>query len=119
MEDIRLFEGELYIMEFLWVNKELEAKVIAKLIKEYIGWEKNTTYTVIKRLIDKGAIERIEPGFICRAKISKKSVQKTETQVLLDKVYDGKLVRFFTDYLADVRLNQEEIVALKRILNTK
>ena len=55
---IRLHEGELNVMELLWSNKELAAKDIAKIIKEYIGWEKNTTYTVIKRLIDKGAIVR-------------------------------------------------------------
>ena len=47
-EDIRLHEGELNIMELLWSNKVLAAKDIAKIIKEYIGWEKNTTYTVIK-----------------------------------------------------------------------
>ena len=51
-EDIRLHEGELNIMELLWSNKVLAAKDIAKIIKEYIGWERNTTYTVIKRLID-------------------------------------------------------------------
>ena len=59
-EDIRLHEGELNIMELLWSNKVLAAKDIAKIIKEYIGWEKNTTYTVINRLIAKGAIEREE-----------------------------------------------------------
>lgn len=62
-EEIRLHEGELNIMELLWSNKVLAAKDIAKIIKEYIGWEKNTTYTVINRLIDKGAIKREEPGF--------------------------------------------------------
>ena len=56
MGDIRLHEGEMNVMELLWSNKLLAAKDIAKIIKEYVGWEKNTTYTVIKRLIDKGAV---------------------------------------------------------------
>ena len=56
IKEIRLHEGELNVMELLWSNKVLAAKDISKIIKEYIGWEKNTTYTVIKRLIDKGAI---------------------------------------------------------------
>ena len=68
--EMRLHEGELNVMELLWSNKELAAKDISKIIKEYIGWEKNTTYTVIKRLIDKGAIERIEPGFIVSRSVS-------------------------------------------------
>ena len=59
MKEIRLHDGELNVMELLWSNKELAAKDISKIIKEYIGWEKNTTYTVIKRLIDKGAIRRL------------------------------------------------------------
>ena len=53
MKDLRLHEGELNVMELLWSNKALAAKDISKIIKEYIGWEKNTTYTVIKRLIEK------------------------------------------------------------------
>ena len=99
MEEIRLHEGELNIMELLWSNKQLAAKDIAKIVKEYIGWEKNTTYTVIKRLIEKGAISRENPGFICRPLITKCKVQEIETQVLLDKLFDGSLSRFFTDYL--------------------
>ena len=88
---IRLHEGELNVMELLWSNKELAAKDIAKIIKEYIGWEKNTTYTVIKRLIDKGAVERIEPGFICRSIISKREVQKIETEALFSKLFNSSL----------------------------
>ena len=87
-EDIRLHEGELNIMELLWSNKVLAAKDIAKIIKEYIGWEKNTTYTVIKRLIDKGAIKREDPGFICRAVISKREVQRIETKEFLNEFYN-------------------------------
>ena len=75
MGEIRLHEGELNVMELLWSNKALAAKDIAKIIKEYIGWEKNTTYTVIKRLINKGAIIREDPGFICRADITKAEIQ--------------------------------------------
>ena len=67
-KEMRLHEGELNVMELLWSNKVLAAKDISKIIKEYIGWEKNTTYTVIKRLINKGAIQREDPGFLCSAK---------------------------------------------------
>ena len=91
MKEIRLHEGELNVMELLWSNKELAAKDISKIIKEYIGWEKNTTYTVIKRLIDKGAITREDPGFICKANVTKKKIQDIETKALLDKLYSGSL----------------------------
>ncbi len=114
---IRLHEGELNVMELLWSNKELAAKDISKIIKEYIGWEKNTTYTVIKRLIDKGAVERSEPGFICRAIISKRTVQKIETEALFSKLFNSSLSSFFTDYLRNERLSSAEIFELKRIID--
>lgn len=104
-------------MELLWSNKVLAARDISKIIKEYIGWEKNTTYTVIKRLIDKGAIKREEPGFLCRAAISKKTVQTIETKALIDKVYNGSLCTFLSDYLKNQDLSRAEIMELERIIN--
>ena len=117
--ELRLHEGELNVMELLWSNKSLAAKDIAKIIKEYIGWEKNTTYTVIKRLIDKGAIVREEPGFICRANVSKRMVQKIETKVLLDKLFNSSLSTFFYEYLRNQELSNSEILELQRILSER
>lgn len=119
MKEIRLHEGELNIMELLWSNKELAAKDISKIIKEYIGWEKNTTYTVIKRLIDKGAIEREDPGFICRALITKKTVQKIETQSLINKLYNGSLTNFLVDFLKNQNMTNVELLELERIIDDK
>lgn len=117
MKEIRLHEGELNIMELLWSNKVLAAKDIAKIIKEYIGWEKNTTYTVIKRLIEKGAVIREEPGFQCRAAISKRSAQAIETKALLDKLYNGSLGNFFAEFLQNQTLSKAELMELQRIVN--
>jgi len=117
--EIRLHEGELNVMELLWSNKNLAAKDIAKIIKEYIGWEKNTTYTVIKRLIDKGAIKREEPGFICKASISKRTVQNIETKALLNKLFNGSLATFMSDYLKNQDLTRAELLELERIVGEK
>lgn len=117
MSEIRLHEGELNVMELLWSNKILAAKDIAKIIKEYIGWEKNTTYTVIKRLIDKGAIKREEPGFFCRAVISKEKVQIIETQVLLDKLFGGSFNVMLKEYLKSTKMKTEDFLELQRIVD--
>lgn len=117
MSEIRLHEGELNIMELLWSNKVLAAKDISKIIKEYIGWEKNTTYTVIKRLIDKGAIKREEPGFLCKAIVSKKTVQNIETRVLLNRFYNGSLNTFFIEFLKNQRLSPSELLEMERIIS--
>lgn len=118
MKEIRLHEGELNVMELLWSNKALAARDISKIIKEYIGWEKNTTYTVIKRLIDKGAIIREDPGFICRANISKKKIQEIETKALLNQMYNGSLENFFHAYLIHQKLSPTELNVLEQILST-
>lgn len=119
MGEIRLHEGELNVMELLWSNKALAAKDIAKIIKEYIGWEKNTTYTVIKRLINKGAITREEPGFICRANVTKKKVQNIETQALLNQLYNGSISNFITSYLASQKLSGTDIAELQKIISSQ
>ncbi len=116
LPEIRLHEGELNIMELLWSNKSLAAKDISKIIKEYIGWEKNTTYTVINRLIEKGAIKREDPGFLCKAAISKRTVQAIETKVLLNKLYNGSLSTFLNEYLKNQDLSKAEVLELQRII---
>lgn len=117
MNEIRLHEGELNIMELLWSNRTLAAKDISKIIKEYIGWEKNTTYTVIHRLIEKGAIKREDPGFICRAAITKKAVQTIETRAFLNKFYNGSLSSFFAEYVKNQDLASAELLELERIIS--
>ena len=115
MSELRLHEGELNIMELLWSNKELAAKDISKIIKEYIGWEKNTTYTVIKRLIDKGAVQRTDPGFICSALVSQRSVREIETKRLIDQFYNGSLQTFISEYLKNQSLSAGDIAELQTL----
>ena len=62
---IKLFDSELKVMDVLWKEGDKTAKQISDILKEEIGWNMNTTYTVIKKCIAKGAIERSEPNFIC------------------------------------------------------
>ncbi len=119
MGDIRLHEGELNVMELLWSNQSLSAKDIAKIIKDYIGWEKNTTYTVIKRLIDKGAVVREDPGFLCKAVVTKQEIQRIEAQVLFDKLFGGQVTNFFKEYLANEKLGAEEIRELRKIIDAQ
>ena len=61
--DIKLFDSELKVMCVLWNEGDTTAKHISDVLKKEIGWNMNTTYTLIKRCIKKGAIERSEPNF--------------------------------------------------------
>ena len=114
---MKLFESELRVMEVLWDEGEASAKRIAEVLKEQAGWSKTTTYTVIKKCVDKGALERTEPGFLCRAKISREDAQKYETDELIDRMYDGRADRLVAALLDSGRLGSEEIERLRRLVD--
>lgn len=76
----------------------------------------NTTYTLIKRCIKKGAIERSEPKFMCHALIPKEEVQEAETRELVNKIYDGSMDKLFTALLGRKKLSKKQIEDLKKIV---
>lgn len=115
---IKLFDSELKVMETLWREGELSAGQIAAILKDEIGWNRNTTYTVIKKCIEKGAIKRTEPKFICKAIISKEDVQAYETEELIDRMFDGSKGKFFAAFLSENTLTREELAQLKELINT-
>ena len=63
----KLFDSELKVMEPLWADGAQTAGALAKRLGDSCGWNRNTTYTVIKKLIDKGAVARSDPGFVWSA----------------------------------------------------
>ena len=114
---MKLFDSELKVMDVLWREGDLPAKAIAKTLTEEIGWNVNTTYTLIKRCIAKEAIERSEPGFMCRALVSKEQVQQEETQELIDKVFDGSADKLFASLLGGRRISREQLERLRRMID--
>lgn len=115
--EIKLFDSELKVMDVLWEKGDTTAKKISDILKEQVGWNKNTTYTLIKRCITKGTIERREPNFLCHALISKEHVQEQETTELINKVFDGSADLLFASLLNRKNLSAEEIERLKQIVN--
>ena len=114
---IKVFDSELKVMEILWKEGDLTASKLVKILKEQIGWNPNTTYTVIKKLIDKGAIERHEPNFSCRAIITKEQVQQQEASQLVSKLFDGSAQAFLSAFLSGgKKLSDPEIEGLKQLV---
>ena len=114
--DIKLFDSELKVMSVLWREGDTAAKHISDILKAEIGWNMNTTYTLIKRCIKKGAIERSEPNFMCHALIPKEEVQEAETNELINKIYDGSADKLFAALLGRKKLTAEQIERLKQIV---
>lgn len=114
---MKLFDSELRVMDVLWSCGPMRAKAISDILKEAVGWNMNTTYTVIKKCIAKGAVERTEPHFQCRALISKEDVQIEETDELIGRLYDGAVDKLFAAVLGSRKLTTREIDSLKKMVD--
>lgn len=114
--NIKLFDSEIKVMEVIWSEGDITAKHISDILKVKVGWNINTTYTLIKRCINKGAIQRFEPNFVCHALILRQQVQEDETNELIDKIYEGSVDKLFSALLSRKKLTQQQIEALKNIV---
>ena len=110
--DHKLFDSELKVMDVLWREGDSTAKHISDVLKAEVGWNMNTTYTLIKRCMKKGAIARSEPNFMCHALI----LQEAETDELINKIYDGSVDKLFAALLGRKKLSEDQIEQLKAIV---
>ncbi len=119
MEAKKLFDSELKIMDIIWDKEPVSAKEISLIAAETEGWNKNTTYTVIKKLIGKKAVLRTEPNFICTSLLKKEEVQRAETMGLINRLYNGSKTAFFSAFLNEKNLSGEELEALKEMIEKR
>lgn len=115
----KLFDSEAKVMKIIWDKGPLSAKEISLIATESIGWNKNTTYTIIKKLEKKGFIRRDDPGFICTPLISQNEMQKVEAQSLIKKVFGGSRQALFSALLEDEPLTKDEIEELKKLIDKR
>lgn len=116
---MKLFDSEWRVMDILWQENDLTAKELSLRLAKSIGWNKNTTYTVVKKCIEKGAIERREPNFVCHAVITKQQAQKEEADALVDKVFGGSAELLFASILSDRSLSKEELARLRALVEAQ
>lgn len=115
----KLFDSEMKIMQIIWDHQPIAAKQIARICAETIGWNKNTTYTVIKKLEAKGYINREEPGFLCTAMVSRDEIQKSEVHSLIDKLFAGSKKALFSALLQDEKLSEDEMKELREMIEKR
>ena len=113
----KLFDSERKVMEVIWEEGDMTAKEISLILNEKIGWNKNTTYTVIKKCIQKGLIERLEPGFLCRARITKEQAIENDTDEFVNRVFGGSVPLLFSALLQQKKMSKEEIKKLKQMID--
>ncbi len=111
---MKLSNSELNIMDVLWDHGPMTAGDIARILAEKIGWNRNTTYTVIKKAMAKGAVERSNPNFICTPLVTRDQVADERTQALVHDMYDGSYDRFLAALAKNENLTAKSV---KQLLN--
>ncbi|MGB5824098.1 MAG: BlaI/MecI/CopY family transcriptional regulator [Proteocatella sp.] len=117
MEKVKIFDAELRMMQVLWEKEPIGTGELSKICTDVLEWNKSTTYTVIRRLVDRGVLNKQRT--VLTSKLSKNDVQMIESDVHIEKMYNGSLNNFFETYLKNADLKTEELQTLKDIIREK
>ena len=114
MDTPKIFESEYRFCLILWEHEPIKSSDLVNLCKEQLGWKPTTTYTVIKRLCDRGVITN--ENTMVRALISKEEAQVGELEELLDKKFEGSLPAFIAAFGRKQALSDAQIEEIRRII---
>ena len=114
MNPLKIFESEYRFCLILWEHEPIKSTELAKICKEKLGWSKTTTYTVIKRLGERGVLENKDT--IVSSLISKEDAQINELDELMEKKFEGSLPAFITAFARRQKLSDAELEEIRQIL---
>ncbi|MBW4082029.1 BlaI/MecI/CopY family transcriptional regulator [Paenibacillus sp. S150] len=114
MEPYKLFDAEYKFVSLIWEHEPVNSTELVKLCHGKLGWKKSTTYTVLRKLCDRGILQN--ENAVVSALIKREAAQRHESEALLDKAFDGSLPKFLTAFLGSRQISAEEAEQLKRII---
>lgn len=115
MNTPKIFESEYRFCLILWENEPISSAELARLCKEKLGWSRTTTYTVIKRLSDRGAVKN--ENSIVSSLVSKEEVQASEIDELLEKTFEGSLPDFVAAFAKSKKLSEKDIEQIQSMID--
>ena len=115
METPKIFESEYRFCQILWEREPVSSTELVRLCRERLGWKKSTTYTVIKRLSERGVV-RLENAVVT-ALVSREQVQRSESRQLIDRAFDGSLPRFIAAFTSGKALTRDEVSEIRRLID--
>ena len=111
----KIFESEYRFCRILWEREPVRSTELVRLCKEQLGWSKATTYTVIKRLSDRGVL--VSEDAVVRSLISQEEAQSAQIDELVEKTFDGSLPAFVNAFTRRRKLSADEVAALRRMID--
>ena len=110
----KVFESEYRFCLILWKNEPVSCAEMAKLCKKELGWSRTTTYTVIKRLGERGVVKN--ESSIVTSLVSKEEIQLAEMEKMMEKTFENSLPAFIAAFAKRQELSEEEIEEIRRII---
>lgn len=114
-EPLRLADGEYRFACLVWDNEPLPSGQLVALAAEGLGWKKSTTYTVLKKLCERGVLQNAD-GRVTSL-IKKEDVQQAESAAVVDKTFDGSLPRFVAAFLNSKPIGDAEAAEIRALLD--
>ncbi len=115
METPKIFESEYRFCEILWDNEPIKSPELAKLCAERLGWKPSTTYTVIKRLSERGVLKNEHT--VVTSLVSMEEVREAEIDELVEKKFDGSLPAFIAAFTRRRNISDKEIDEIQRMID--
>ena len=110
----KIFEREYRFCLILWENEPIGSAALARLCKERLDWSRTTTYTVIKRLSDRGVVKN--ENSVVTSLVSKEAVQESEIESLVERTFEGSLPAFIAAFAKSRALSEEEFHRLQELI---
>lgn len=111
----KLYDAEYRMADIVWRNEPLHSRTLAELCQSELGWKRSTTYTVLKKLCNRGILQN--QNATVTALVSRAEAQRYEAYALMEKSFAGSLPQFIAAFLGDKKLSGEEAAELKRLID--
>lgn len=116
MDTPKIFESEYRFCEILWANEPISSSTLVKLCSEQLEWKKSTTYTVIRRLAERGVIQ--SENAIVTSLVSKEEALSAESMEVVEKTFSGSLPSFVAAFTRKKQLTKNEIDEIQKIIDS-
>lgn len=114
MEKYKLYDAEYKFANIIWDNEPINSTELVRLCADKLEWKKSTTYTVLKKLCERGILQNSDT--IVTALVKREDVQRYESNAVVEKAFDGSLPKFLAAFLGERKITEQEAGELKRII---
>ena len=116
METPKIFESEYRFCLILWEHEPVPSGKLVELCKEHLGWSKATTYTVIRRLSERGVVKN--ENAVVTSLVSKEEAQKSRLNEMVEETFEGSMPAFIAAFSKSQRLSRDEVEQLKQLIDS-